>query len=65
MKNLLAILILTISSSAFAGGEIKQVCSDATDKKGNVIKNKDGSVKQICKNIKVHKKVEGTVVPKK
>ena len=34
-------------------------------KKGIVapVKNKDGSVKQQCKTIKIHKKHEGTAVP--
>jgi hypothetical protein len=63
MKKLLALLALCVASTAFAGGEMKEVCKDATDKKGNVIKNKDGSVKQACKKIKVHKKVEGEKVP--
>ena len=65
MKSLLAILILSISSTAFAGGEIKEVCKDKLDKKGAVVKNKKGEVVQECKKIKVHKKVEGEVVPTK
>ena len=65
MKNLLAILIASFALTAFAGGEKKEVCTDVTDKKGNVVKNKDGSVKQACKTIKVHKKVEGEKVPEK
>lgn len=46
-------------------GEKKQVCSDAKDKAGKVIKNKDGTVKQSCKTITVRKKYEGTKVPDK
>ena len=46
-------------------GEKKEVCTDAKDKAGNVIKNKDGSVKQSCKTITVRKKYEGTAVPDK
>ena len=65
MKKLLALLALCIASTAFAGGEEKKVCEDAKDKAGNVVKNKDGSVKQNCKTIKVHKKLEGTKVPEK
>ena len=65
MKKLLALLALTIATSAFAGGEKKEVCEDVKDKKGNLVKNKDGSTKQACKTIKVHKKVEGTKVPEK
>lgn len=65
MKQLLALLTIALASTAFAGGEKKEVCTDVTDKKGNVVKNKDGTTKQMCKTIKVHKKVEGEVVPGK
>ena len=41
----------------------KMVCKDAKDKKGNVIMGKDGKPRQSCKEIKVHKKLEGTKVP--
>lgn len=66
MKQLLAVLVLTFTlvSAAFAAEE-KKVCEDVKDKAGNVVKNKDGSVKQVCKTIKVHKKVEGEKVPEK
>ena len=64
MKKLLALLIVgMLASTAYAGGEMKEVCDTAKDKKGNVVKNKDGSDKQVCKKIKVHKKVEGDKVP--
>ena len=63
MKKLLALLALCVASTAFAGGETKEVCEAQKDKKGNVVKNKDGSEKQVCKKIKVHKKVEGEKVP--
>jgi hypothetical protein len=65
MKQLLAIIMLALASSAYAGGEKKEVCTDVTDKAGKVVKNKDGSTKQSCKTIKVHKKVEGEKVPGK
>jgi len=48
-----------------AGGETKEVCKDVVGKDGKATKNKDGSTKQTCKKIKVHKKVEGTKVPEK
>ena len=63
MKKLLALLALCVASTAFAGGEVKEVCEPAKDKAGKVVKNKDGSDKQVCKKIKVHKKVEGEKVP--
>jgi len=65
MKKLLALLALCIASTAFAGGEEKKVCTDVTDKAGKVVKNKDGTTKQSCKTIKVHKKLEGTEIPVK
>lgn len=63
MKKLLALLAITFASTAFAGGEMKEVCEVQKDKAGKVVKNKDGSDKQVCKKIKVHKKVEGEKVP--
>lgn len=65
MKKLLALMALCIATTAFAGGEKKEVCTDVKDKAGKEVKNKDGSVKQSCKTIKVHKKVEGEKVPTK
>lgn len=65
MKQLLTIIALVLASTAYAGGETKEICEDVKDKAGNVVKNKDGSVKQVCKTIKIHKKVEGEKVPEK
>lgn len=45
--------------------ETKKVCIDVKDKAGNVVKDKAGKPKQNCKNMKVHKKLEGTKVPEK
>lgn len=45
--------------------ETKKVCVDTKDKSGNVVKNKDGTNKQECREIKVHQKYEGTKVPDK
>ena len=42
---------------------MKEVCTPVKDKAGKEVKNKDGSVKETCKKIKVHKKVEGDKVP--
>ncbi len=63
MKKLLALLALCVASTAFAGGEMKEVCKDKTDKAGKVVNGKDGKPVQVCKKIKVHKKVEGEKVP--
>ena len=65
MKQLLAIIMLTVASSAYAGGEMKEVCTDKKDKAGKVVNGKDGKPVQECKKIKVHKKVEGEKVPEK
>lgn len=65
MKKLLVLLALCVASTAFAAAEVKEVCEVQKDKAGKVVKNKDGSDKQVCKKIKVHKKVEGTKVPEK
>ena len=48
-------LCLAISNLAYAGGEKKEVCEMAKDKKGKEVK--------VCKEVKVHKKVEGEKVP--
>jgi hypothetical protein len=65
MKKLLTILSIGLSSVAFAGGEVKEVCHDKVDKAGKPVTGKDGKVVQDCKKIKVHKKLEGTEVPVK
>lgn len=63
MKKLLAVLAIAFASTAYAGGEIKEVCTDKKDKAGKVVNGKDGKPVQECKKIKVHKKVEGEKVP--
>ena len=64
MKLLLSLLAsLVLISTAYAGGEMKEVCKDKTDKAGKVVNGKDGKPVQVCKKIKVHKKVEGEKVP--
>lgn len=63
MKKLLALLTIAFASTAFAGGEMKEVCTDKKDSKGKVIKKADGTPARDCKKIKVHKKVEGEKVP--
>jgi hypothetical protein len=44
--------------------ETKRVCKDVV-RDGKPVKNKDGSIKQECRTIKIHKKHEGTKVPSK
>jgi membrane protein implicated in regulation of membrane protease activity len=64
-KSLIVLMAVAFVSTAFAEAEIKEVCHDKLDKKGQVVKGKDGKVAQDCKKIKVHKKLEGTTVPTK
>jgi hypothetical protein len=47
----------TVMSSPIQAVEKKKVCHEETDKKGKK--------KEVCKEIKVHKKLEGTAVPEK
>jgi len=66
MKSLILAVIVSIASlNAFAEPEVKRVCHDKVDAKGNVVKKADGSVVQDCKNVKIHKKLEGTDIPDK
>lgn len=44
--------------------ETKKVCIDVKDKEGKPVKDaKTGKNKQSCKDVKVHKKLEGKEVP--
>lgn len=66
MKKILVLLTLVLATTAYAGGEIKEVCTDKLDKAGkSVLDKKTGKAVQTCKKIKVHKKLEGTPVPTK
>jgi hypothetical protein len=58
-------MAITLSVPAQAEAKTKQVCKDVVGKDGKTVKNKDGTAKQACKTIKVHKKLEGTPVPTK
>lgn len=66
MKKLFIIILgIAFVSVSFAGAEIKEVCKDKVNASGKVVKGKDGKPVQVCKKIKVHKKLEGTPVPQK
>jgi hypothetical protein len=56
MKYLIIALLSLTCTSAYAQAEIKRVCRNV---------EKDGKTVQVCKTIKVHKKLEGTTVPTK
>jgi len=67
MKKLLALVLVAAFATATmaaetAPGNTRQVCLDVKDKAGKEVKNKDGSTKQSCKTVKVHKKHEGTKI---
>lgn len=61
----IAVTAITLSIPAHAEVKTKEVCKDVVGKDNKPVKNKDGSVKQSCKTIKIHKKLEGTPVPAK
>jgi hypothetical protein len=66
MYNLfLAIALAVTSVTGFAAEETTKVCVDIKDKEGKVQKDAKGNPKQQCKEMKVHKKLEGTKVPEK
>lgn len=64
-KSIVALIAFAFLGTAFAEAEKKQVCIDKTDAKGQVMKDKNGKPVQVCKTIKVHKKLDGTPVPEK
>ena len=57
LSMILALLLLPLSHAAFAAEE-KKVCVKELD-------NKTKKEKEVCKTIKVHKKLEGTKIPEK
>jgi hypothetical protein len=71
MKNVIFVagLCLTLAQPVLASEppkETKKICVDVKDKEGKeVIDPKTKKVKQNCKEVKQHKKLEGTDVPVK
>ena len=57
LSMILALLLLPLSHAAFAAEE-KKVCVKELD-------NKTKKEKEVCKTVKVHKKLEGTKIPEK
>lgn len=64
MKKLLALALMSLALSVQAA-ETKKVCIDKMTKDGKTVMGKDGKPVQECKEMKVHKKLEGTKVPEK
>lgn len=59
MKHIILVLALVFSTQlAFAEAETKKVCTITKDAKTQ-------KSKEVCKTIKVHKKLEGTKIPDK
>lgn len=70
MKKILLVLALALGSQFVIADEpkkeIKRICVDVKDKEGkDVIDPKTKKVKQNCKEVKQHKKLEGHDVPVK
>jgi hypothetical protein len=70
MKKILLVLALALGSEFAVASEppkeTKKICVDVKDKEGKeVIDPKTKKVKQNCKEVKQHKKLEGTDVPVK
>lgn len=64
MNKIIALLLIAVSSLAFAAEE-KKVCVDKIGKDGKVVTGKDGKPQQDCKTIKIHKKLEVEPTDKK
>ena len=69
MKQFIIAFVLAIGSQFVIADEpakeTKQVCVDIKDKEGKPVKDAAGKVKQQCKEVKQHKKLEGTDIPPK
>ena len=67
MRNVIFVagLILCLPAVADESKETRKVCVDVKDKEGKEVKDKNGKVKQNCKEIKQHKKLDGEKVPEK
>ena len=70
MKKLIIALSLALGSQFVIADESPKketatVCVDVKDKEGKPVKNKDGSTKQNCKQVRQHKKLEGHEIPTK
>ena len=58
MKKIILALALLSVSFAYAEAPTKKVCETTKDAKS-------GKEKQVCKEVKIHKKLEGTKLPEK
>jgi hypothetical protein len=58
MKQLILALAITLFGASSFAVETKKVCVEQTDAKTK-------KIKEVCKDVKIHKKLEGTAVPDK
>ncbi len=71
MKKFLYSILIAAASLGFTATvqaeekETVKVCVDVKDKAGNPVKDAKGNVKQNCKVMPAHKKLEGTKIPEK
>ena len=67
MRNMIFVagLVFCLPAAADEPKETRKVCVDVKDKEGKEVKDKNGKVKQNCKEIKQHKKLDGEKVPEK
>jgi hypothetical protein len=67
MRNMIFVagLVFCLPAAADEVKDTKRVCVDVKDKEGKEVKDKTGKVKQNCKEIKQHKKLDGEKVPEK
>lgn len=65
MKQIITLVAATMFAFGAIAAETQKVCVDKLGKDGQPVKDKAGKVVQTCKDMKVHKKLEGTPVPEK
>ncbi|NDA79331.1 MAG: hypothetical protein EBY07_16510 [Actinobacteria bacterium] len=72
-KTIASIMLATLALFSYNVGvaaedkkpEVKKVCVDKITKDGKPVLDKAGKPVQECKEMKVHKKLEGTAIPEK
>ena len=62
---ILLVVLLFLATVLPARAETTKVCIDVKDRTGQPVKDAKGKVKQTCKTMKKHEKLEGTKVPDK
>lgn len=65
MKQVITLIAAALFTLGAVAAETQKVCVDKLGKDGQAVKDKAGKVVQVCKEMKVHKKLEGTPVPEK